>query len=430
MNIRLYNAHILSSTEKAIYSGEIHIKDGLISYVGLDTDMLMDWDRNIDMRGALIMPGFVNCHTHSPMTLLRSYCDDQELKTWLENYIFPIEEHMTEEDCYWGTCLAVLEYLACGTTAIEDMYFHQGSIIKACLDTGIRISAVGTAMDIAGDTDEQLDKLEKNFEKYNTVSPLCSYKLGFHAQYTASDELISGISKLAHKHKAGVCMHLSETRNEVESCSKQFGVTPPKYLNERGIFDFGGNAYHCVYLNDEDIKILKEKKVTVVCNFASNLKLASGIADLTKYIDNGLFVALGTDGAASNNALDMFREIYLAAVLPKYLHGHASVMPAVTALKMATINGMNALGLNGGELKVGKIADLTAIDINLPNIQPLNNLVNNVVYAAGARNVVMTMVNGKILYEYGIYNIGIDPDVIYRNSNKAIERLKSNLSNK
>jgi len=424
MNIRLYNAYIINENFDADF-GEIHISNEKIDYIGNLGEKNKKWDRNIDMHNAVVMHGFSNCHTHSPMTLLRSYCDDQPLDIWLQNYIFPIEDRMTQEDCYYGTRLAVMEYLSCGTTSIADMYFHQESVIQACIDSGLKVAGIGTAMDIDGKTDEKLEYLEQKYLKYNSYSPLCSYKLGFHAQYTASDNLIKGIANLAKKHKAEVCTHLSETKNEIDSCVSKYGMTPPQYLIQNGIFDFGGNAYHCVHLNDRDIELLTQKNVWAVTNPSSNLKLASGIADIDKYLKKGLKTAIGTDGAASNNALNMLREIYLTAVLSKAINNNASAVSAKTVLKMATLGGAQALGNSSGVLKVGADADITAISFDNPNMQPVNNIINNIVYSASSNNIILTMVKGNILYENGEYNIGVSKEEIYKKCNDAIKRLKA-----
>lgn len=423
MNIRLYNAYILNEDFEIVF-GEIHINDGKIEYIGSSCENSKKWDRNIDMHNAVVMHGFSNCHTHSPMVLLRGYCDDQPLDVWLNQFIFPIEDHMTEEDCYFGTRLAIMEYLSSGITSIADMYFHQESVIQACVDSGFKVVGIGTAMDLDGKTDEKLDYLEQKYLKYNSYSPLCSYKLGFHAQYTASDTLIKGVAALAKKYKAEVCTHLSETKNEVESCISKYGMTPPQYLVQNGIFDYGGNAYHCVHLDGKDIDLLIQKNVWAVTNPSSNLKLASGIANIDNYLKKGLKIAIGTDGAASNNTLDMFREIYLTAVLSKAINKDASAVPLKTVLKMATLFGAQATGNASGVLRVGADADLTAISLDCPNMQPINNIINNVVYSAGSKNVILTMVKGKILYENGEYNIGISQEEVFKKCNDAIKRLK------
>lgn len=424
MKIRLYNAYIIDENFDIVF-GEIHIYNEKIVYIGNYFNTDTKWDRNIDMHNAVVMHGFSDCHTHSPMTLLRSYCDDQPLDVWLQKYIFPIEDHMAPEDCYYGTRLAVMEYLSCGTTSIADMYFNQESVIQACIDSGLKIVGIGTAMDLDGKAEEKLEYLEQKYLKYNSYSPLCTYKLGFHAQYTASDNLIKGIAELAQKYQTEVCTHLAETKNEVQSCISKYGMTPVQYLVNNGIFDYGGNAYHCVHLDDKDIQLLIEKKVWEITNPSSNLKLASGIADIDKYNKRGLKTAIGTDGAASNNALDMFREIYLTAVLSKVINDNASAVPAKTVLKMATLNGAQALGNASGVLKIGSDADITAISFDLPNMQPVNNIINNIVYSANSKNVVLTMVKGNILYENGEYNIGISKEEVYKKCNDAIKRLKS-----
>jgi len=254
---------------------------------------------------------------------------------------------------------------------------------------------------------------------------LISYKLGFHAEYTTSLDLMKAVSQLAHKYKAPVWCHNSETKSEVEDCISRYGMTPTGIMDSIGMFDFGGGGYHCIYLSDEDMEIFSRRGLTAVTNPCSNLKLASGIADLTRLKEKGIRLAVGTDGAASNNALDMFREMYLCSVLQKLKYSDASAMPAADVLYAAIVGGSEAMGIDSGFIEVGRNADFAVIDMKAPNMRPENDIVKNLVFSGSGANVLMTAVNGRILYEKGEYFIGEDIDSLYRKAEKICERIFS-----
>ena len=428
MNIRLFNANILTMEEgKEIFLGEIRIQNEKIIYVGEGSgsntfikDNEEEWEE-IDCQGNLLMPGFKDAHTHSGMTLLRSYADDLPLNDWLNKQIFPVEAKMTEEDIYHLTKLAVLEYLTSGITAIFDMYLTPESIARACDDTGMRCVQVGAVNNFS----QSPELVEEMFLKLNSISPLQSYKLGFHAEYTCSKELLIKIAELSHKYQAPVYTHLAETKDEVEGCIARYGMTPLAFLNSLGMFDFGGGCYHCVHMTTEDIAIMKEKGLYAISNPGSNTKLASGIAPITDYLKAGIPVALGTDGPASNNCLDMFREMFLVTGLAKIRENDASAVDATEVLKMATINGAYAMGLNDSDvLSEGKLADIIMIDLNQPNMQPINNITKNIVYSGSKQNIKMTMIHGRILYQDGKFLLNDKPEDIYRKANDIINKYR------
>lgn len=233
------------------------------------------------------------------------------------------------------------------------------------------------------------------------------------------------IAELAHKYKAPVFTHLAETEAEVQGCIERYGMTPMAFLDSLGMFDFGGGGYHCVYMTDEDIAIMKKRGMTAVSNPGSNTKLASGIAPITRYLENGVPVALGTDGPASNNCLDMFREMFLVTGLGKLREKDAAAVDAVEVLKMATVNGAKAMGLTEADvLAEGKLSDMIMIDLHMPNMQPLNNIAKNIVYSGSKINVKMTMIHGNILYEDGIFHTEEQPEEIYRKANEIINKYK------
>lgn len=432
MNIRLYNARILSMEEnRDIFFGEVWVKKDRIVYAGdgTDTDSIyqklqipcMIWDREIDCEGNLLMPGFKDAHTHSGMTLLRSYADDLPLNDWLNQQVFPVEAKLTDEDIYELTKLAVLEYLTSGITAVFDMYLTPYSIYKAFDEMGMRGVQVGGVNNFS----QSPELLEEYYLNLNGKSPLQSFMLGFHAEYTCSQELLMKISEIAHKYKAPVFTHLSETKAEVEGCRERYGMTPVAFLDSLGMFDYGGGGYHCVHVTEEDIAIMKKRGVYAVSNPGSNTKLASGIAPITQFLKAGVPVALGTDGPASNNCLDMFREMFLVTGLAKLKEEDAAAVDAMEVLKMATVNGAHAMGLGEADvIAEGKLADLIMIDLKTPNMQPLNNIAKNIVYSGSKINVKMTMIGGRILYENESFLTDEKPEAVYEKANEIIGKYK------
>jgi 5-methylthioadenosine/S-adenosylhomocysteine deaminase len=266
--------------------------------------------------------------------------------------------------------------------------------------------------------------LEEWYLKLNGKSSLQSFRLGFHAEYTCSRELLMKIADIAHKYHAPVFTHLSETEAEVEGCKERYGMTPVAFLDSLGMFDYGGGGYHCVHVTEEDIAIMKKRGLYVISNPGSNTKLASGMAPVAAYLKAGIPVALGTDGPASNNCLDMFREMFLVTGLSKLREKDASSVDALEVLKMATVNGAHAMGIEGDVLAEGKPADMIMIDLQQPNMQPLNHIAKNIVYSGSKQNVKMTMINGRILYENGTFLTDDRPEEIYKKANEIIQKYK------
>ena len=417
--IRIFNANIITMAcgTAVTENGVLTIDGERISYVGESgaEPEGIKYDREIDAKGNIIMPGFKNAHTHSGMTFLRSYADDLPLDKWLNESIFPREAKLRDDDIYWCTKLAVMEYLSSGITACFDMYLRPYEIARATEECGFRCVQTGCMNNFS----QSLELQEEWLNKLNGGSPLTSYMLGYHAEYTCSKELLEGLSELSHKYKAPVWGHNSETEAEVSGCMERHGMTPTEFADSLGLYDYGGGGYHCVYLSDKDIDIFRKRGLYVVTNPASNMKLASGIAPLSRYVGEGMGLAIGTDGPASNNCLDMFREMFLAAALPKLRENDASAMDANTVLMMATSGGAKAMGLKDCDvLAAGKYADLIMIDMTRPEMQPVCNLTKNLVYSGSKADVKMTMVAGKILYEDGRFNIGEDPSVIIQEVNR------------
>lgn len=430
MNTRFINARILTMEENCeIFIGELWVEGEKITYVGksLDDEAVakkgVKFDRTIDVKENLLMPGFKNAHTHSAMTGLRSYADDLPLQEWLETMIFPIEAKLDDEIAYEFVRLANLEYLTSGVTSIFDMYMFPDSTERACKDMGMRLTYCGDINKFG----PSLEELENRFNRFNTNDPMRKYCMGFHAEYTCTKELLESISELAHKYKTPVYTHSSETAKEVKECIDRYGLTPTELFDSLGLYDFGGGGYHCVHMSDNDIEIFKKRNLSVISNPGSNTKLASGIAPISRFLEAGINVALGTDGPSSNNCLDMFREMFLVTGLAKLLDKDAASVPVKEVLKMATCNGAKAMFDNDCDtLSVGKYADIIMIDLYQPNMQPLNVIESNIVYSGSKMNVKMTMINGVIRYENGEF-IGVDAMEIYKNANDMIKTLKSRL---
>ena len=405
--IRFYNGKILSMCDGAeISDEEIWVQDDKICYVGEEKTDMPQFSREIDLCGNLLMPGFKNAHTHSAMTFARSLADDMPLQEWLFNKIFPLEEKLTEESVYYFNKLAVMEYLTSGITASFDMYYYRPSFAQSNIDCGFRSVICGV-----GGTFEEM---EKDLLRFSNLHPLISYIPGTHAEYTATIDSLKDLSKLSHKYETPVFAHNSETLKETEECIARNGMTPTALFESLGLFDFGGGGFHCVYLSEEDMDIFARRGAWVVTNPGSNSKLASGIAPLTAMMNKGINIAIGTDGASSNNALDFFREMYLAAVLQKLSEKDAGACNAMSVLKMATIGGARCMGLKDCDtIACGKQADLIVMDLQRPNMQPINDVVKNIVYSGSKENVALTMVAGKILYEKGEFFIGEEPRLVY-----------------
>ena len=269
-----------------------------------------------------------------------------------------------------------------------------------------------------------VEEMEQQFLKYNACDPLVSYRFGFHAEYTTSREILERMAALGQKYHAPVYTHNSETAKEVAECVERYGMTPTKFLDKLGMFEYGGGGFHCVHMTDEDLQICKDKQVWVVTNPASNLKLASGIAPIQRMKDMGIGLAIGTDGPASNNCLDMFREMFLTTALQKVVLGDASALDALDVLEMATVGGAGAMGLQDCDvLAEGRQADMIILDMTQPNMQPMNNVAKNIVYSGSKQNVKLTMIAGRIMYEDGQFFLGISPQEVYDQARRRMERM-------
>ncbi len=429
MRIRLYNARILTMEKnRPVFEGEVWVTNEKIACVAEKKELeeLKDsfpkiaWDVQIDCKGNLLMPGFKNAHTHSAMTFLRSYADDVPLQTWLQEKVFPMEAKLTGEDIYHLTKLAILEYLTSGITTIFDMYLTPDTIAEACQDMGMRCVLVSGLNNFSS----SVEQMEREYLKWNQKNSLITYQLGFHAEYTCSKDLLYRVSQLAHKYRAPVYTHLAETATEVEECKARYGMTPAVFLDNMGLFDYGGGGFHCVHMTEDDMEVFRRRRLYAITNPASNMKLASGIAPIAEFEKKKIPVAIGTDGPASNNCLDMFREMFLVSGLSKLREKDAASLDAENILRMATVNGARAMRLNKADcLAKGKLADIIMLDLHQPNMQPIHNIPKNIVYSGSKSNVCMTMIHGRILYRNGEFNIGESVEDIYARCGEIVRRI-------
>lgn len=422
MKLRFYNGKILTMdpARGLLECEELWTEDDKIVYIGRGQAQPPQFDREVDLNGNLLMPAFKNAHTHSAMTFLRSYADDMPLQDWLFEQVFPMEAKLTEDDIYHLTKLAYMEYMTSGMSACFDMYFHPEAVAKAAMECGFRTVLCGS---VSGEA-ENFSKLEYNMERYNQYHPLVAYRLGFHAEYTASEDLMKAVAKRSREKGEPVYTHLCETRHETDECIMRHGTTPIHYLNDLGMLEHGGGFFHCVHMTEADLQIFKEKGLYAVTNPGSNAKLASGVAPLVKMHAMGIPVAIGTDGPASNNCLDMFKEMFLATSLQKLEQMDAAAMDADRVLEMATVQGARCMGLPECDmLREGKMADLAVMDLHQPNMQPINNLTKNLVYSGSKQNVKMTVINGRIVYENQTFH-GIDAEEVYWNANRIINSMR------
>ena len=420
--IRFYNGYTLRFfPEIHVSSEEVWVEGNRISYVGPSRCDSALFDRQIDLHGDLLMPGFKNAHTHTAMTFLRSLADDMDLQKWLSTVVWPNEARLTDEAVYYFTKLGIMEYLTSGITASFDMYVHNEAYAKANVDAGFRTVICSGLNNFDADP----ENIEREFLRFNSYHELVSYQLGIHAEYTTSLERMEYCASLAEKFKAPCFTHLCETEKESEDCIRRYGLTATQLLDKIGFFRYGGGGFHCCYLTEEDIQYFADHGLFAVTCPASNLKLASGIAPVDRFLKSGVKTAIGTDGASSNNALDMFREMYLVTGLQKIHEKDASACPAAEVLKMACVNGAQALGLKDcDDISVGKIADLTVLNLHRPNMHPVTNLLSNLVYSGSRDNVLLTMVNGKVLYENGEFFIGQNPEEIYAYTDEYINSIQ------
>ncbi len=414
----------MSEVDEHWIKGDIGISDGIIKFVGKAPEQFSA-DSVIDGSDYIIIPGLVNAHNHLSMTLLRNYADDLELFSWLHDKIWPIERHMQPHHIYWGSMIGAAEQIRGGITAFADMYFHQEETIKAIIKAGMRGNIGATFM---GNKQDTTKRLPGTYNLYNTYHGAgdgrISIDIAPHAIYTCTRETLEITTSLARELNTRLHIHVSETIQEVEDCKKEHDTSPVEYLASIGLFAVPTYAAHCVHLSEQDMEILKEYQVKPVHNPTSNLKLGSGFAPVQKFLDYDMSPALGTDGASSNNNLNMFEEIHLAAIIHKGYSGDPTAVTAYQALQMATINGAKALGIDHktGSIEPGKEADLVFINIDTPHMQPMHNPVSAVAYSAQASDVDTVICRGNILMKHREL-LTIDEEEVIRKTSETARTL-------
>ena len=407
MNILINNGIILpmnaSNEDKPYFNGYVGIEGERIAFVSSNPDEAKaflakhkDDCTQIDASGKVVMPGLINTHTHVAMALLRGISDDVPLMEWLEQHIWPIEGKMGYQEVYDGARLGILEMLMGGTTTFVDMYPYEEAIAEAAESAGIRAVVSPCPMDFRM---EHFENDWRQVKKRFSGSRLVTMWMGPHAVYTLSGEHLQRSISLSKELGIGSHVHLAETQTEQDNCMAQHGMSPTEYLEKEGLFSTKTLAAHCVVMSDHDIEILARHGVSVAHNPQSNMKLASGIAPVRKMLDAGINVAIGTDGASSNNDLDMWEEMRTASLLQKVATMDPCAIPAYTALQMATVNGAKAIGREGelGVLAAGTFADILLVDIEKAHLYPHTNLISELVYSTHASDVDTVIVNGKIV---------------------------------
>lgn len=401
MKLLIKNGTLVTMDASAPEGDCVAIENGMISEVGKIADE-SSFDRVIDAKGGIVMPGLVNAHTHIAMTLFRGYADDMSLQSWLFDKIFPAEDRLTPETVYWGSLLACAEMIKSGTTCFADMYFMNEATVRAALESGLNANISRCVTGTGNDYKARLSEAKSLYEQFHGAgNGAIKIEFSAHAVYTCSKEAIYAVAQAARERNAGVHIHLSETMKENRDCYRQYGKSPTEVFRDMGMFENPTNAAHCVYLSENDMDILAEHAVGVSHNPISNLKLASGVANVKEMLNKGICLGIGTDGAASNNTLDVFEEMKTAAVLQKGMRLDPSLIDAGTALEMATVRGAEILGRGGarGQLKKGMCADAIILDGAAPNLLPIYQPESTVVYSANGGNVVTSIINGKIVME-------------------------------
>lgn len=397
MKTKISNALIIKNFDQEPFYGDVIIEDNIITYVGESTNSSAD--KIIDANKNIIMPGFVNAHAHSAMEIFKGLSGGKTLQNWL----YDMQKHeakLSGADVYNATLFACLEYAKNGITTVNENYFFADYSAKAFNDAGIR-AVVSVSQRYSPKKFLKEEQLETLYKNISNMSSIITSNFYCHSIYNCDENMFATINKLASKHSSFVSTHASETLEEVGRCASQNDdLSPIGLLEEYGFFDRKSLAIHCTNVDENDILIMAKNNASICANFGSNFKLASGIAPVTQMKKYGINICLGTDGSASNNRLDMFREMYLASTSQNILLSVANTLTAKDVLKMATINGAKALNLsNIGEIKEGYCADLIMLDKKGVNGLICNDLYDNLVYSYGVEDILLTMVNGKVIYD-------------------------------
>lgn len=420
--------------DRIMRGGAVVVKDDVIVALGDMSAVGREWKvkKTIDAARCIVMPGLINAHTHAAMTCFRGISDDKTLMDWLNNYIFPAEaQNVNPEFVYWGSLLACAEMIRSGTTTFCDMYLFEGETARAASDAGMRCLLGEALFDFpspnAKTPEEGLNYSRLLLEKW-AGHPLVNIAVEPHALYTCSPALLEKAKRLADDYGAPLAVHLLENRGERAELEEKFGMPAVYFLRDLGLLDERFFAFHCVAVDEEEMRIMAERGCKVVYNPESNMKLASGVAPVTAMMERGIVVGLGTDGAASNNDLDMFLEMDTAAKLEKVERLDPTVMSALTVTRMATCEGAKVLGLEEatGSLQPGKKADIIVIDMDKPHLTPLYNEYSHLVYAVKGDDVRTSIINGKIVMEDGKLHT-IDEKEVMSRVRTIAEKIKTGL---
>ncbi|MDD7718709.1 MAG: amidohydrolase [Eubacteriaceae bacterium] len=384
----------------------VGVKGDTISYIGKKKPE-EDFGEEINGKNRLLMPGFYNAHAHSPMALMRGYGENLVLQDWLETKIFPFEDKLDSNAVYWGTMLCMAESIKYGIVSSSDMYYFIPDMVKAVYDSGMKANisrSIANPMGIPYDELPSIAEARESLKYHGYADGRVLIDTSLHAEYTNNIETATRLAEFTKEAGAIMHVHCSETKFEHDECIKRHGKTPAQFLNDCGLFDGPALAAHCVWCEPDDLEIFAEKGVSVATNPMSNLKLASGIANVPAMMSRKINVAVGTDSVASNNSLNFFEEMKAAAALAKVRVKDPTVVTPKEVLMMATLNGAKAQGRTDcGTLAAGKKADMIMLRTDVPNMHPVHNMVNNLVYAGDSGDIVMTIVDGKILYNNGEY---------------------------
>lgn len=409
----------------------VGIKGEKIDYIGT-VEPKEGYGQNYDGKGRLLMSGFFNSHAHTPMTLMRGYGENMSLQDWLTKRIFPFESKLNGADVYAGMLLGIAESLRFGIVSTTDMYYFCEDMARAVLESGVKNNLGRGVVNFTeeGDVDDLPGFLETRqlYEAYNNAgNGRIKVDVSLHGEYTSNPKTASKLTEYMISEGANMHVHVSETEFEHEECKKRHGMTPVKYLSKLGVFDTKATAAHCVWLEGEDFDILAEKGVTVASCPISNLKLASGVCNVPLLLKKGVNVAIGTDSVASNNSLNMIEEMKVFAIANKGKQYDPTLITPAETIRAATFSGAKGQGRDDcGKLAVGFRADLIVMDLSKPNMHPVHNLANNLVYAASGSDVLLTMVDGKVLYQNGEY-LTIDMEKTIYEAEKSTNRILGEL---
>lgn len=401
------NISILDENFEVRQNMYVGVDAGIIEYIGTEAPE-KDYGRTYEGRGRLLMSGFYNSHGHSPMSLMRGYGENMALQDWLNKKIFPFEDKLTGEAVYWATLLTMAESMRFGIVSTSDMYYFIDDMVRATSEAGMKAN-ISRAIVNFGDGDvwklPSMQEMKRTFEAYhNTEDGRIKMDVSIHAEYTSNPLTVREVSLYGKEVGARMHIHVSETESEHAECKRKYSLTTLQYFDSLGALDIPATAAHCVWIEGDDFDVLKEKNVTVASNPISNMKLASGVCNVPELLKRDINVAIGTDSVASNNSLNFFEEMKVFAMASKMMYRDPTAVTPTQTLRAATRGGALGQGREDcGLIKEGFKADLIVLDIDTPNMYPVHDMKNNLVYSASGTDVLLTMVDGKVLYENGEY---------------------------